>query len=187
MSDVKKVTAAKPKLGGAIYTAPLGTTLPTDATSGLDMAFKPLGYVSEDGLTNELAMESEKIKAWGGDIVMVAQTEKTDAFTYVLIESLNVDVLKEVFGPDNVEGDLSTGISVKANSKELPNRVLVVETVLKGGIVKRMVIPNAATSSLGEIVYKDDEVVGYGLTVDGLPDENGNTHYEYIKAKGETE
>ena len=50
MADVKNVTAAKPKIGGAVYSAPLGTTLPKDATTALDKAFKALGYISEDGL-----------------------------------------------------------------------------------------------------------------------------------------
>ena len=52
MADVKNVTAGKPKVGGAIFRAPLGTTLPTDATTNLDAAFKALGYCSDDGLTN---------------------------------------------------------------------------------------------------------------------------------------
>lgn len=52
MSDAKKVTVSKPKVGGAVYRAPLGTTPPTDATTALDKAFKSLGYISEDGLTN---------------------------------------------------------------------------------------------------------------------------------------
>ena len=30
--DAKNVTAAKPKVGGAVWRAPLGTALPTDAT-----------------------------------------------------------------------------------------------------------------------------------------------------------
>ena len=36
MSDAKKVTVSKPKVGGAVYRAPLGTTPPTDATTALD-------------------------------------------------------------------------------------------------------------------------------------------------------
>ena len=39
-TTVKYVTNAKPKVGGAIYSAPTGTALPTDATSALNAAFK---------------------------------------------------------------------------------------------------------------------------------------------------
>ena len=118
MSDTKKVTYGKPRVGGAIYTAPLGTALPTDAKSPLGAAYKSLGYISEDGLTNENSPKSDIIKSWGGDTVMSVQTEKPDNFSYKLIEGLNVEVLKEIYGSENVSGDLSTsaGITVKANS-----------------------------------------------------------------------
>src|SRR5690625_1766856 len=117
MSNAKNVTTAKPKVGGAVYTAPIGTTLPTDATSELDSEFKGLGYISEDGMTNENTPESENIKAWGGDTVANVQTSKEDRFTYTLIEALNVNVLKQVFGEDNVTGDLETGITIKSDRK----------------------------------------------------------------------
>lgn len=180
MAETKNVSYAKPKIGGAIYAAKTGTVLPTDATTALDKGFHALGYISEDGLTNENSPESDSLKAWGGDTVLVLTKDKPDSFTYTLIEALNVDVLKEVYGEDNVSGTLETGITVKANAKELPARSVVFDMVLKEGILKRIVIPNASIGEIGEITYGDEDAIGYELTIQALPDANGNSHYEYI-------
>lgn len=181
MANVNNVTSAKPKIGGAIFSAPLGTALPKDATTALNPAFKALGYISEDGLVNENTASTENIKAWGGDIVDTVQTEKTDKFTYTLIESLNIDVLKEIYGKDNVTGEVATGLTIKANTKELEQHSVVIEMVLKGGVLKRIVIPNGKVGEVGEIKYTDSEMVGFETTLNAFPDTDGNTHYEYIK------
>ncbi|CMX79639.1 major tail protein [Streptococcus pneumoniae] len=180
-ASASNVTAAKPKIGGGGSTAPAGTTLPTNAKTDLDAAFETLGYISDDGLTNANSPESKAIKAWGGQTVLSSQTEKKDTFKYKLIEGLNIEVLKEVYGPDNVSGTLETGITVKANGKELPEHCLVIDTLLKNGYVKRVVIPRGKVSEIGEISYKDGEPIGYELTITALPDNSENTHYEYIQ------
>lgn len=180
MSTVTNVTAGKPKVGGAIYRAPLNSTLPTDATTALDAAFKLLGYVSDDGLTNSNAITSEDIKAWGGDTVLSIQSDYTDNFQFTLLEVLNVDVLKAVYGSTNVTGALATGITIEANSTEREEGSWVVEMALRDGAVKRIVIPDAKLTELGDIVYSDSEAVGYETTITAYPDASGNTHYEYI-------
>lgn len=181
MATASNVTAGKPKIGGAIYVAPAGTALPTDATTALADTYVSLGYVSEDGVTNSNSPSSDNIKAWGGDIVMNLMTEKADNFTFTLIEALNVDVLKFVYGDSNVTGTLATGITVKANSSIPSSKVIVIDMIMTDGALKRVVMPSAYISKVGDIVYKDDEAVGYETTVLCPPDAQGNTHYEYIK------
>ena len=180
-ADAANVSTAKPKVGGAIYSAPLGTVLPVDAITELAETFMGLGYISEDGLVNNNTPSSENIKAWGGETVAVVETEKEDTFTYKLIEATNPDVLKEVYGKDNVSGTLSTGITIKANSTPLEEHILVVDMVLKGGILKRIVIPRGKVSEVGEINYGDADAIGYETTITAISDTEGNTHYEYIQ------
>lgn len=178
--DAIKVSAAKPKKAGAIYYGPLTATLPTDTTGTLT-GFTELGYASEDGVVNTNGPSSDKVKAWGGDTVLSFQSDKPDEFKMTLIEALNEDVLKVIYGSKNVTGTLSSGMTVKANSDDPEVYAWVIDMVLKGGVAKRIVIPRASVSAMEDITYKDDEAIGYGITLTAVPDAAGNTHYEYIK------
>ena len=174
------VSTGKPKVTGAIYRAPAGTALPTDAKTALNEAFKHLGYISEDGVVNSNNPESDSVKAWGGDTVLSFLSGKEDTFNFTLIEAMSLDALKTVYGDSNVTGALATGITVQANSKELPECAWAIDMVLKGGILKRIVIPSGKVTDIGEINYTDTDAIGYDITVTAMPDANGNTHYEYI-------
>lgn len=181
MATTSNVSVGKPKIGGGVYVAPTGTTLPTDATTTLNASFVNLGYVSEDGVTNSGTDAGTDINAWGGDVVLNVAGANADTFSLTFIESLNVDVLKEVYGAANVSGTLASGITVKANKTALVAREWVLEMVMNNGSLRRVVIPHGTITERGEIVYKDDEPIGYEVTILAAPDASGNTHYEYIK------
>lgn len=180
MPTASNVSTGKPKVAGAVYRAPKGTTLPTDASTALANTFEDMGYISEDGITNSNSPDSEKIKDWGGQTVLVVVNEKSDTFKIKFLESLNADVLETVYGAANVTVGTGT-ISVVANAAELGEYVYVIDMVMKGGALKRIVIPCGSLSELGDIVYKANEAVGYEVTLECLPDASGNSHYEYIK------
>lgn len=182
-NKASNVTAGKPKITGAIFRATVGSTLPTDAKTELDTAFKCLGYVSEDGVTNSNSPESEQTKAWGGDVVLSTQTEKPDTFQFKLIEAKNVDVLKMIYGDSHVTGDLDTGIKVDVTAEDPGPAAYVIDMILKDGDLKRIVIPSASISEMDDIVYNDSEPVGYDVTLTATADDTGCTHHEYIVKK----
>lgn len=181
-NTVNNVSAGTPASGGAISVAAANTAVPTDATTALGNSFASLGYVSEDGLTNSNTPNSTAINAWGGDVVLQTQDSKPDTFQFTLIEVLNTDVLKLVYGDDNVTGTLSTGITVTANNKPQAEHAIVVDMIMRDGALKRIAIPKAYVTAVADITYRDNAAVGYQTTITAFPDATGNTHYEYIKA-----
>lgn len=176
------VSAAKPKTGGAIWAAPVGTTLPTDTTTSLDALFKCLGYVSEDGLSKGTNIESTDIKDWNGDNVLTIQTSKDGTYKFKLIEYLNEDVQKFIHGSTNVSGALATGLTVIENGKDMEEHALVIDMILRGGTAERVVIPNGKVNEIADITYGGSDAIGYEVTLKCSPDASGNTAYKYIKS-----
>lgn len=178
-NNANNVTTGKPNVSGAVFTAPLGTTLPTDATTALDSAFVNLGYVSEDGLSNSNDMNVSTIKEWGGLIVYNSLDEFTDTFGLTLIESENVEVLKAVYGDANVTTAQDGTIHVEVTNADPQERAWVFELALRNGLSKRIVVADGAITSRDEISYTASDAVGYGITISAYPDANGKTHDEY--------
>lgn len=186
-NNKENVSFGKPKVAGAIYRALCGdgVTIPTDATTELDTDLKLLGYISDDGVTHTMANSEDGIKAWGGDTVLIPDSDRTDDFQFTLLEIMNEEVLKAVYVDSNVTVTAATttapkSIAVASNSAVQPDCVWVIDMLMQGNNPKRIVIPRGAITEIGDVTYKDDEAVGYQVTVRGKADSNGNTHYEYM-------
>jgi hypothetical protein len=180
VSNSANIVAGKPLATGGVRIAPLGTTAPTDAVTALDAGFKTAGYVGEDGLTESTERSTEKVKAWGGDIVKVLQTDYSVTYQFTFLETLNDDVLKTVYGDANVTvtaADATKGTlrTVKLNSDQLPHKSFVFE--MKDGDAKiRIHVPDGQVTEVGEVTYSDSELVGYQVTVEAFRDSTLNAN-----------
>lgn len=184
MADNKTlVTVGKPKTGGAVFCAPVGTTLPTNAYSDLNAAFTSMGTISDDGVTNTNERSVEEIRDWEGNIVLSPQTEKTDTFGLSFMDSKRLELLKVLYHPDNVSGTLEAGIEVKINATELETYSWVIDMITTDGDPKRIVIPKGKVTEIGEISYQSGEAVLFESTITAYPDDSSNTHYEYLMDK----
>ena len=175
------VSAAKPNAGGAIWWAPAGTAVPTDAVTKLATSFQSVGYVSEDGLTEKETRTNASHKAWGGDTVNYSQTEYSKSYSFKMIET-NETTMKVRYGVENVEATGGKVTKVLHNAKELPEGVWVVEMVIAGRIVRK-VMPKAKIQETGDISYNDGNMVAYDVTIGLLPDADGNyetDHYAEV-------
>lgn len=179
-NNSENVSFGKPKATGALFVAPYGTPVPTNATDALDSAFENLGYVSDEGLVNGIETDIEDIYAWGGDNVLSDQTTYAEMFTFNLIET-NVPTAKLYYGEDNVTVD-GDNITIRANSQTLPEVAFVAELILTGGRVKRVVVERARIADRSaEISYVDGEPVAYPINLKAFPNSTDNdTHKEYI-------
>lgn len=177
-NNASYVGVGKPKVGGAVFIAPIGTAAPSDASTELDGGFELLGYISEDGVTITEERDSENIVAWGGDTVYTSQTSYTETFTFTPIE-VNPVVARAEYGDDNVE--VSGGLmTIKHSSAEAEEKMIVIETVPNSGTLDRFFIPRAKLTEKGDQALTDSDPMGRECTFTALPDDSGVTAYEFI-------
>ena len=174
------VTPGKPRVGGAIFYAPTGTTLPTDASTDLDSAFISVGNISEDGVSNGMSKDTEKIYAWGGKVVLIVTKSVDDEFSFSMLDTKDANAKAIIFGSSNVETDSTTGMITSKVSADDPDTFSwVIDMILTDDTLKRIVVPQAQVSEIGDIEYQDGDVTKYEVTLSCLEDDDGYTHYEY--------
>jgi len=178
--DASQVTVGSAKATGAIFVAPKGTTLPTDATTALTSDWKLLGFTSDAGVQISESSSSESIRAWEGRTeVYNVKTEYTETISFMPIQC-NDEVAKLTWGPDYVEVDGITGdLTVKHHGNTLEPVEIVIETTPRAGIVKRSVGEFQLTER-GEQTMNGTQVDGRQLTFSSIANSNGITMTDYI-------
>lgn len=173
---------SKPKVGGAVWSAPAGSTLPTDASAELDKAFKAWGFISDAGVKENNSPTSTNKKAYGGTTVLVIEGGNELTYTFTPIEYLNPHVQEEIYGSSHVTkaGEKLGGVEVTDDTHG--HRVFVFEHVLSDGTIERDVLPDAVVSGFAANTYSESDALGPEVTVTPFPDSRGVKVYKYFAA-----
>lgn len=173
------VSSAKGVKGGYIFSAPVGTSLPTDIKTQLDPAFKCLGFISEDGYVESIN-EDDDINDMNGDVMDSTNSKRVESAQLTFAE-IKAATLKRQYGDANVT-DENGLISVKHNADSHDVFAYVLELVLKNGRRWRKVVPKGKSSELDDLTIASSELCQRALTMKYLTDEQGNTCYDYFES-----
>lgn len=174
------VSSAKGIKGGYIFSAPVGTSLPTDIKTQLDQAFKCLGFISEDGYVESINEDDDDINDMNGDVMDSTNSKRVESAQLTFAE-IKAATLKRQYGDANVT-DENGIIAVKHNADSHDVFAYVLELVLKNGRRWRKVVPKGKSSELDDLTIASSELCQRALTMKYLTDEQGNTCYDYYES-----
>lgn len=177
-NSTANVSTTKGVIGGYFFTAPEGTTLPTDNTTALDNAFVNIGYISDAGVVHSKSGSNTNFHDMNMDTIASAASEIDRTMVQKFVE-VNVSALKEARGQTNVTAS-TTMITAKDTNDDMPYRCIVQELVLKGGRKWRRVIPRAKVTDWGDETDLSTELAGFELTYTKFADSTGAYQYDYI-------
>jgi hypothetical protein len=177
-----QIIAPSPPIGGGLYRAPLGTTLPTDTTTALNNAFVGLGYVDDDGITINIDRPSTDHYAWGGDLIASLQQHYAPTLTFKLYQVLDPDVLKAIHSDGNVTVTAATSTTgtlttVNFNATLNKNSAWAIDAEYQSNMV-RIVLPNARVVQVGNYQLSHKNVAVYPVTLKAFP-VNGQFAFQY--------
>ena len=169
---------------GGILSAPLSTTRPTDAVTALPAGFVKKGYVGEDGVKKTVDKTDEKIRAWGGSTVKIVRQQHSVSYSWTFLESGNAEVLKAIYGADNViitpaTVDHGAQIEIRETGQMLPRESWLLE-MKDGDTAIREYIPDGQLAVSGDVQFVHSNVIQYTVTLEAFPDANGVKSYSWM-------
>lgn len=182
-NDTKDVSNVKGVFGGYGFSAPVGSAVGTDQDkfAALDASvFDNMGFISEDGIEEEIDADTDEIVDMNGDVIFVAKSSETETLVLTLV-SVTEASLKEWYGHGNVDASNASYIAIEHISTNREARAYVFELLLKDGRKWRKHVPNGVISEVGSIVYGSGEVAGREITITCMPDASGVRMYDYIE------
>lgn len=154
-------------VGGEVYVAPVGSTLPTDIATPLNSAFVGLGYTTDDGVSWSVSRDTADIGAWQSyDPIRTLLTARTVQATFGL-QQWNEETVPFAFGGGTVSGSGPYTYELPNPEDGLDERALVIQ-VQDGDNDMRIVIPRGIVTEAVETNFQKAETAVLPITFKGL-------------------
>lgn len=163
---------------GSVYVAATGTTLPTTATMALNVLFKDLGYVSDDGISLTPNVELTDIMAWQSAIP-VKTTLDTASFEikFSMLET-KLDTFQLYFFAVTATNNFGQGKFTLPSSPGSQEKALIIDWTEDTGDKNRLVLPKAVLADRDNLQLVRNNAAITGLTFRAL-DASGTFAYLY--------
>lgn len=161
-------------LNADVYTAPVGTTAPTNVTStwtSVSPLWLPLGLLSQDdGMTETRDQDVTDHYAWGN--ILVRTTKAKIKFSFQVTALEDTPTVFDLIYPGSVD---VTTLGVTTRTVKVPTtnpRAFGFEFV-DGTVIKRRIIPTGEIVDISDISINDSDMAGYQFTINAYPSAAG--------------
>jgi hypothetical protein len=176
--DATKIRAYQNGLVAVTGFGVTGTPLPTDATSALNAAFKDVGTITDDGITDSTSQDSTDFYSWQGNVLvasLLGQYSKT--FSFVCSETNGVTLALVYNGSTLTQ--TGTGVTIAEKPPVRDIRTWVIHGISDSGKLQRIVIPQGQVDEKDDVTWSSQDLTTYKIEVKALPDSSGNVAYRY--------
>lgn len=163
--------------GADLWTAPMGTAIPTNLTDPMSSAtgWSAVGLLSEDGASEARDEDSTDFYAWGGQLIRTKRGKHKRTIQVTALEDNLV-----VFGLVNPGSTVSTADGVNTRTVKIPKseKVSFVLELRDGDIVRRRHIPMGEVTEVGEVPLSETDLQAFELTITIYPDADGVLYHD---------
>lgn len=147
-----------------VYTAPLGTAIPLDASTAFAAAWELVGLLDGDeGFTQSRDEDVSDHYAWGGILVRTSRRNFKLTIGFTALE--DNDVVRDLVWPGSAAGQLVV---------PTPARILIAFETREGAAVRRLISAYQAEVAVdGDITDQEAELTNYPLVATIFPDATG--------------
>jgi hypothetical protein len=164
---------------GEVWVGVLGSTAPVDVTTAMgtvDVDWKEVGFISEDGVTFSPELETFDVRAWqsSGRPIRRGVASRNESVSFVMQEWNEVSFALAMGGGTFAEIGTSNVFRFTPESAATEDERAMVIHWEDGGFAYRLIISKGAITDLAEFNLRRDEAAGlavtFGIVNDGTTD-----------------